>query len=50
VFGKLELKTAVVVVAPPQRRVKVCPSSPKKHTLVLTHHFNEPALMLTISW
>jgi len=33
VLGKLEFKTPVVIVAPPQRRVKVCPSSPKKkHT------------------
>jgi hypothetical protein len=30
VSGKLELKTPVVVVAPPQTRAKFCPSLPGK--------------------
>jgi hypothetical protein len=36
VSGDLELQTPVVVVAPPQLRVKFCPSSPGKKTLILS--------------
>jgi hypothetical protein len=34
VSGKLELKTPVVVIAPPQMRAKFCPSLPEKKTML----------------